>query len=267
MAGATEAVQRLFAERTALIAADQRCGLLARPVRAALDAGAAQARGALLRNGWSNQQADALASRAVALTSDKSCTDGRVTGAARSAQAGFAGYARLPQMAFPGADRVWLARRRADSAGWLAYQDIGAEGRFGLRAGADGPEAAFALPIPARGFAPASARIVLRDIRRAPASVLDIPGRRIGPLAQNTPHPAMSRQIMARGRSIGALESPAHERAAVFAFPVEALDQIARLDPREAAVIEVDDVRGQRRFLIEVGDLSAALAFLRAGAG
>jgi hypothetical protein len=267
LAFADDGLQRVFAERTALIAADQRCGLLPRPVRAALEAGAAQARGALLRGGWSNRDVDGLARRAVALTADQACADARVTGAARSAKAGFAGYARLSHMQFPGGDRVWQARRRGDGAGWLAYQDLGAAGRFGLRLGGNGLEAAFALPLDARGLAPSSARIVLRDARRAPASVLDIPGRPAGPFAQNTPHPAMSAHILARGRVVGALESPTHARAALFSFPADSLDQIARLDPREAAVIEVDEPRGQRRFLVEIGDLAAALAFLRAGAG
>lgn len=259
---ASEALERTFAERAALLATDSRCALFEPPVRAALEAGAALARGALLRAGWSNARVNGLAGRAADLAAPRPCTDAAVAAAARSAKAGFEAYARLSQMRFPGSERVWLARRNADMQGFVAVQALGDGAQFGLRGGARGAEAAIALPVPHAGAAPATARVILRDPVRAPASRLDIPGRRVGAFAENGPQPAHAQSVLARARAVTTDDAGA--RTAVFSFAPEVLERMARLDPREAVIVEVDDARSQRRFLVEVGDLSAALAFLRA---
>lgn len=260
LALASEGLQRTFAERSALLATDARCGLLEAPVRSALMAGAAQARGALLRAGWTNDSVTRLSGRAAALTANRACDDPAVTAAAQSARAGFAGYSRLFSMQFPGGERQWTARRRADASGWLAFQDLENGARFGVKASPEGYDAAFSVPVSGVD-APFAARLILRDPVRAPASPLDIPGRTATGLRQNTPPPAMATHVLAKGRALSA----APERTVTFSFPTDALARIARLDPREAAVLEVDGAAGSRRFLLEIGDLAAALAFLDAG--
>lgn len=264
-AAASEGLQRTFAERTALLATDQRCALFAPGVRAALEAGAAQARSALLRQGWTNPQADALAGRARDLSQRHACDAAPVKEASRSAQAGFTAFSRMLSMRFPGQEQGWFARRLADMDGWLAFQDVADRGRFGLRSSGGVLQAAFTLPLATSATAPSSARLILRDRARAPTSPLDIPGRRAGRLADNAPPPGLAEQVFAITRSVKEMETPGVGRAAVFTFPPAVLERVARLDPREAAVVELDTNNGPRRYLIEIGDLAAALAFLRAG--
>lgn len=259
---ASEALERTYAERMALLAVDGRCALFNPPMRHALRAGANQARGALLRSGWTNARADALSARAHSLMADRPCADPTVITAVRSAEAGFSGYRRLAQMAFPGTERTWQARRRSDADGWLVVQADG-DNRFGLRLGEAGPEAAFMLPLDPKAPVPMAARLLLRDARRAPTSPLDIPGRRVGQLSDNTPHPAMAKVLLANGRSTAAASDASGRRIARFTFPEAALAEIAALDPREAVVIELEGPNGVQRRLVEVGDLGAALAFVR----
>jgi hypothetical protein len=257
---ASEPLERTFAERVALLAVDGRCALFSPPMRMALQAGASQARGALLRAGWTNARADALHAHAHGLVANRGCADPAVSAAERSAEAGFAGYRRLGQMAFPGAERSWHARRRADAEGWLVLQSHG-DARFGLRLTEAGPQAAFAVTVDA--VAPVSARLVMRDVRRAPASPLDIPGRAPGGLSHNSPYPAMAKTVFAQGRTLSAPADQAPRSVVIFSFPDAVLNALAALDPREAAVIELEGARGVERHLIEVGDLTAALAFVR----
>ena len=53
--------QSAFVERRGFLEVDTRCRLLAAGPRAALEAGALQARGALLRSGWTRARVDELA--------------------------------------------------------------------------------------------------------------------------------------------------------------------------------------------------------------
>ena len=48
----------------------------------------------------------------------------------------------------------------------------------------------------------------------------------------------------------------------VFTFPDAAFQAMLALDPREAVVIELTGARTTQRLLVEVGDITAARAFL-----
>ncbi|MDX2236314.1 MAG: hypothetical protein NW203_02010 [Hyphomonadaceae bacterium] len=250
-----------YVERRGLLAADAACALLTPDIRAALTASALQSRGALVRAGWTAQRLDVLEAAAVAAAQARSCADPRTRAAADQARAAFAGWARLPAMTFPGAARGWIARREPAPGGWRLAQAADAA-TFGVRVGPRWDQDAVTLLAPAPHDAPAAARVLVRDPERADAGFLDAPGRLAQGLAAGAPPPQARLSFFASAR---ALEGRGAARQAVFTFPREALAAIARLDPREAAVIEIGDGPNAQRVLIEAGDLRAAIAFLDAG--
>ncbi len=255
MAQASPSAQATFAERRALLEADRACRYFNADVRAALQAGALQARGALLRGGWTSARLLELENAAVAAARARACRDPRTLAAVERARTGFAAWARLNTMRFDGGERAWVARRVEDSTGWRLVQDLPGGGAFGLQALGPRPYVALMLPHAGAG-APATAEIILRDTTRARAPLLDVPGRRVQGLRAGAPTPAIARHVLARNRTIETSRSGA--RRVVFAFPDTLLAELAALDPREAAEVRV----GGARMLIEIGDLAAARAFL-----
>src|SRR5262245_51685391 len=87
-----QAAAGLFAERVALLAADQKCALLAPPVRGALSATTTQARGAAARDGWTDARLDQVSTRASEMGRARACDDNLLAQAAQSAKAGYAGW-------------------------------------------------------------------------------------------------------------------------------------------------------------------------------
>ncbi len=255
-----------FAERTALLGADRACGLFAPPMRAALEAAAWQARGVLLRSGWSEVRADTLGAGARAEGARRPCADPVLARAAEGARAGFSGWSRLMAMRFPGGERAWAARRTQDPERFYLRQDIPGPraAAFGVRE--DGSRAAVTLrlPLAAGEAAPAAARLYYRDRARAPRSAADLPGRTRTGLPALAASRASASVVFAQGRRLETVEKM---RFALFTFPDATLAALAALDPREAAEIEIDAVGGPVRLYLEVGDLAAARAFLAAQAG
>lgn len=268
-AAAAGGADSMFAERRALLAADMRCDLFTPALRQALEASTFQARTTLLRSGWTAARADDLGRRAAAEVSSRPCGDPVLTRAAADARTGFAGWARLMSMRFPGVERAWLARRAPDPQGFYIRQDIpGARTAiFGVRRDGQGGSLVLMLPLAEREFPPASARISFRDTARAPRSVADTPGRTITGLAGAVASPSSARVTLARTRTVETSEHGAHGaqgvRSVVFVFPDAVLAQIKALDPRDAVAITVD-ARTPVTLLIEVGDIAAAHAFLAA---
>lgn len=253
-----------FAERSALLGADRTCDLFDPGLRAALKAATAQARGALLRSGWSEERADMLGRRASAEGAARRCTDAAVTGAAANARAGFDGWTRVMSMRFAGGERAWTARRTRDADGFYLRQEITAPrlATFGIRQ--EGARAAVALRMPmATGeAAPSGARLYFRDRTRAPRSAADLPGRTRTGLAALAASRNSATTVWASARRT---EGAGDKRAALLVFPDAVIAQLAALDPRESVEIEIDGARGVTRFYVEVGDYAAAQAFLQAG--
>jgi hypothetical protein len=240
-----------YAQRRALLAADDGCALLDAAPRAALTAMTHQSRATLVRAGWTRDRLDVLERQAISAGRSHLCASDALRDAAASARAGYEGWRRLPSMTFPGTDAEWRARRTPDPTGWYVWQDVaGAPGyRFGVRGGQSGPELAISGPDASRA---AIARLRLRDVTRAPQPGFDAPGRLNARLTDRLPMPTESRLVIASAR-----------RDAGFAFAPAALDAIAGLDPREAVAIELAGADGvPRRYVIEVGDIAAARAFL-----
>ena len=255
----------LFAERSALLAADRRCDLFSPQLRQALEASTFQARGALLRSGWTAARADALARGAARDVSNRRCDDPVLARAAADARAGFSGWTRTMGMTFPGGERVWSARRAADPQGFYIRQDIPGPrpAVFGVRRVGDGGSLMLVMPLRPGEAVPATARLSFRDTASAPRSIADTPGRTGHGLASLAASPATARVTHASARAVETGERGA--RAVVFTFPDATLYAMKGLDPREAMTLTLDG-RTPITLYVEVGDIAAAHAFLAAEA-
>lgn len=100
-ASATENARTVFVERRGLLEADAQCRLFEPSIRAALDVGVAQARGALLREGWTNARLRELETAAVNAARSRRCGDDRTETAAAAARRSFAQWANAGTMDFP----------------------------------------------------------------------------------------------------------------------------------------------------------------------
>ena len=254
--------QSAFVERRGLLEADSRCRLFTADMRAALQAGAAQARGALLRGAWSRARIDELERAAAAAARARSCDDPRTAAAAAQVRAAFASWARTPAMAFPGWERSWTARRHPDALGWRLVQEFEtpAAGVFGVRDQDGAQRLTLAVPLASGQVLPASAQLVMRDPARASAAMLDLPGRTARGLAAGAPAPATSVTYFASARGVETIGRA--QRQAMLVFPDAAFEAMLALDPREAVEIRLQTNRSTQRILIEVGDIAAARAFL-----
>jgi len=262
-AQAAPSAQPAFAERAGLLQFDARCHVFSADVRLGVQAGAAQARGALLRGGWTDAQVDALQQAAANAADARACNDPDIAQAATRARTAFETWARSSTITFAGGERAWLARRYPDAAGWRLRQDIPSPaGVFGVRGDSGAEQLSFAAPLGDGMTAPPAAQLIVRDPNRARAN-FDVPGRLARGLAANAPSPAAAQTFWANARSV---QTTPQGRFMVFAFPNAAFQALLALDPREAVEVRLGaDGQGQR-FLIEVGDLVAARAFLAAAA-
>lgn len=248
--------QVAYAERRALLEADRTCRLFTASMRSALEAGAGQAAGALLRSGWTMTRLGQLDAAAVSAAQTRPCSDARTVQAAQRARAGFGAYAQTHAMSFPGGSRTWAARRTPDPAGgWMLSQALPGAARFGVRERNGAQELALIVPNGVR--APGAVQLLLRDPVRAATSQMDIPGRLARGLAAGVPAPQNARAFQPRQRL-------AENGATAFLFAPDALVLMTRLDPREAGAFVFAD--GRPDLLIEIGDVAAARSFLAARA-
>lgn len=241
---------RVHAERVAMAAADRRCGLLSARDRMRLEAGVAQARGALLRAGANDATADAQAAQARRAVALKACTDPVLKAEAARLRDSFAALDKVSQMDFDG----WTARRWGADA-WRVVHDAPGGARAGLIEAAGGLALAVETPDASQAQ---SARLVLRDAARArPAEVIA--------LSTHAPSPTVTRSIWAGARrpaeSRPRIQAPARA-GHLFIFPREATDAMAALDPREPVWFEIDRPGRVERIRVTVADFAPARAFL-----
>lgn len=264
-AGATD---QLY-ERTLMTAADARCGLFAPPISAALDAARAQARGAALRSGYSEQQVAALEQRARAKASAATCGSKDITLAASRVRAAFDGYAQMQTMTYPGDVSSWKADRASSAT--IPFWRLSQMSAFGpdrLMFGLAGRnKAVTAVATFENGQRPYTARVIVRDTRRT-----------LGPYIDQRSGRALNGKVAPRNASL-VFNAETREEAPptllptgaktglAFRFPIAAADAMSQLDPREAVTIEfVFTGRGDemtRKAYVEVGDFAAGRAFLR----
>jgi hypothetical protein len=263
-AGASEPpnARAAYVERRGLIEADLRCALFEPNMRAALHASAGQARGALLRAGWSRAQVGELEATVVAAARARACNDRRTQAAAADARAAFGHWLRANSLAFDGWGRAWEARRVAGSDGWRLRQQIAApvEASFGVRSG----RLTLVVPLARGQSAPTAARLTMRDPARAQAPEVTLQALISQGLQAGAPRPGQAAQSFAATRAIEPGQRGAS--SAVFTFPDAAFNALLALDPRESAEILLQSGARSQRLLIEVGDIAATRSFLAIGA-
>ncbi len=248
-----------YAERSIMRIADHRCRLFDASTALALQMAEAQARNATLRAGGDNARMIEISDIAERKAASLACNDPVLTSEANRVRSAFSAYARMLKMSFPGTSTSWNADRtvlasRADTGRWaLTTQPVRAAGdtRFGVVV-IGGRLSLFATPASGAG-SPSAARLVVRDPSLADRPYLS------GGL---TPAPrAVSRFLFAAERRT----SPDGQEG--FRFSDTAVEALAALDPREAAVVEFvySDPRGERivRAIYEVGDFAPAYGFLK----
>lgn len=248
-----------YVERRGLLEVDAQCQLLQPSVRDALSISAAQARGSLLRAGWTSAQMRTLENTVVSAARARPCNDPRTRTAAEDARRVVAQWVNAGTMEFPGWERRWTARRANE--GWRLSQAIDAPlpAVFGVRQSADAAQRLTLLIPVARGeTAPSRARLILRNPQRARDEVslnqriaLGLEAGAPSPIGALTVPSTQTVERLSGGRS-----------QAVFAFPDTAFRDLVLLDPRESVVLEVQNGRATHRLLVEVGDIAAARAFL-----
>lgn len=251
----------LYGERSIVVALADRCRLFDDETRAALVAGQLQARGAALRASASQADLEALRLRSEVRARQVPCGSTDVTEIAARVRSGFTGYARLNKASYPGDLSAWTAVRRSVD-GWQLQQTV-QFARDRMRFGLIKSTGLVAEGQFADGARPFSARLILRDDARTVGPYLDSrsapPGRPM-PLNFRIPPRSASRIFAAT------LREPAAS-AWRFRFPEAAQIALARLDPREALIVEfVFAGRSEevvRQALIEVGDFAAGQAFIQ----
>ncbi len=260
-ASATEPNARTaFVERRGLLEADAQCRLLDPSIRSALNVGLAQARGSLLREGWTSARLRDLETAAVNAARTRTCADQRTTDAAADARRSFAQWANAGSMLFPGWDRSWRARRVADQFGWRLSQGIEAPtpAMFGVRQLRDAQHLALALPLARGATAPTSVQLIMRDRDRSGMREVALSERISQGLEAGLPAPMASMSVP----SVRTIETRDGHRTAVYTFPDTAFRGLVALDPRETVELRLETGRTTQRLLIEVGDIAAARAFL-----
>ncbi|MEQ8405127.1 MAG: hypothetical protein RKE49_08510 [Oceanicaulis sp.] len=255
-----------YAQRVALLAADEACELFSPAERALLAALAARSRDD--------------AARAGDAPSDLDRFERRHGGAPESCDEDFAGAMRhrdhtlalseTHEIAFPGLHQDWVSERRHRSAPpWRVRQTARSRpAMLGVHAGEEGDVLALALRT---ASSPAFAVMVVRDPARQ-AEPLDFTAGGLLPAPYDDALSAWGaasgaeRRIAASGRldpDIAARLAPASgETALGYAFPDQAIDALRALAPRDGVRIELVGARGDviDTLWFEAGMFNAALA-------
>ncbi|MGD9979883.1 MAG: hypothetical protein AB7T58_04700, partial [Hyphomonadaceae bacterium] len=188
-AAATEPLnaRAAFVERRALLEADAQCRLFTPDIRSALTVGVAQARGALLRAGWTSANMRSLESAAVSAARSRACNDQRTAVAADDARRAFSSWINVSAMEFPGWERSWRARRTSGE-GWRLSQTIDAA-TFGVRQRDEVQHLTLVVPVSPRAAPPATAQLIMRNVARAGVREIPLTQRVSEGLAAGLPAP------------------------------------------------------------------------------
>ena len=250
-----------YVERRGMIEIDTQCHLLRADIRAAIEVGAAQARGALLREGWNLARLADL-DRAVAdAAQSRACNDPRNASAAAAARTAFAAFSNVSYKEFPGWDRSWLARRVVGADGFRLSQTIDTPMRavFGVRDQNNQQHMVLLAPVARGQTQPSAAHLIMRDATRARLVEISLPQRMAQGLEAGAPAPSDALEFSG-ARYIEPMNGGGAQ--IVFVFPDAAFGRLLALDPRESVVLRVETGRATQELLVEVGDVAAARRFL-----
>ncbi len=278
--------EQAFLERTSLAAADEKCKYFTDLERSALIAGQLQARGVLLRAGFTIDDIDKAAQEVQLYANRQPCGSEDFMKARSHLKSAFQAFIGTMVMDYPGEEKIWNASRsRWDT--WRLVQNGSSDAfpfQFGLLAPMlkdpnDFP-AAFARPLdaplqtepftlsldiklPETMSAPSLARILLRDEAKAPEPWLGSIFKKV-----HAPPPrALTKAYWSSGR-----EEITDEESGVttlrFTFSPETTAAIEKLDPRERFEIAITpnarSASAETIYLeVEVGDFAAGHAFTK----
>lgn len=259
-AAQTPDAREAYVERRGLIESDARCNLLPAGLRAALNVGALQARGALLRAGWTSAQLRGLEGTIAQAVAQRPCNDPRTLQSADEARGAFAPWLAAGYMEFPGWERAWLARR-GSSDGWRLSQAIDAPRAavFGVRQRGANQQLVLIVTLAQNEAAPRSAQLVLRDASRSTSPEIGLAQRVAYGVEAGAPAPNAAMTIPS-ARSVEPVSGG--RRQVVFAFPDDAFSRLLQLDPRESVELRLQSGRSVQSLYVEVGDIAAARTFL-----
>lgn len=255
-----------YYERSFVLAADARCRLFAPAVSSALSASTWQARGAAARAGVSDAALAETVERARASAARTSCADPQLATVRTRVATAFSGWSRVARMTFPGGKAAWVANRSDfSSPTWRLMQTtrIGATPvTFGYVEGGAERQTLKAVVSFAGRSRPYAARIVMRNVERAPHAFLGAGGSAMMP-------PDSTRQAFFAAGNLPAdralLQADATQGEA-WLFPAATADALAKLDPREPFLVEFlfgDGSTAKATF--EAGDFAAGRAFIAMG--
>lgn len=245
-----------YVERRGMIELDNKCHLFNPNIRAALQATALQARGALLRGGWSLPQVQNLEQTVVAAAQGRSCLDPRTATGAATARTASATWINANAQTFPGWTRAWYARRAPDPAGWRLSQAINAPyaASFGVRINGGREQLTLSVANPSLS----AATLVMRDAMRTAPTDIALPQRIAYGLRAGAPAPATSTQFSSLSARVERGANNAQQTT--FVFPDAAFRTLLSLDPRET--VEIHFSGSPQVLLVDVGDVAVARAFL-----
>lgn len=250
--------QQALVERFGLLELDARCRLLEPGPRVAVQAGAGQARGALLRAGWTPARISTLETAVTRAARDRACNDPRTQAAVADAHDAYTAWANATSMNFPGWTRTWTARRTTGVNGWRLSQPLETPNGavFGVREVRNAQTLALILT----GDNAATVRMVVRDAARSRPGPLDLPARVARGLEAGAPETGSATRAFSGTRTLE--RRPGGVTQSVYAFPHAAFAALLALDPRESVRLELSTGRTVQIAYVEVGDVAAARAFL-----
>ncbi len=247
-----------YVERRGMLELDGQCHLFTPNIRAALQATAMQARGALLRGGWSIAQVQNLEEAVVAAAHRRTCEDPRTGAGAASARNASAAWINANAQSFPGWTRAWYARRAASAEGWRLSQAIGAPlaASFGVRI--NGGREALTLTVASTEAQLGEATLVMRDAMHTQPLDIALTQRIAYGLNAGAPLPATATQFSSVSAHSERAANGAGQTA--FVFPDAAFRNLLYLDPRES--VEIHFANSSQVLMVDVGDVAVARAFL-----
>lgn len=265
----TSGVERTYLERAAITAADRSCDLFSEGERWALRSGLYQTEGELLRAGRSPAEIARLTAQVSTHARELGCEHPSVLQVAATIRDSYRQFAKTSWIEYPARHSVWGASRSGHDA-WAVMQiDKPSGAMFGLRRDLSAKTAneadqplRIAIAIPAKGRAPASARLYARDPEkmREPwlGSLFGLTDA-VSTAPRSVARPEWAGEFRREKDSVG-------DPIWVWYFGEAAITRLEGLDPREGVQIELTPspmVKNAQtiRLLFEVGDLRAARAF------
>ncbi|PHR60935.1 MAG: hypothetical protein COA47_06970 [Robiginitomaculum sp.] len=269
-----------FSKRSAVLEFAQNCELLGSSQLLAVRAGKLQAKGALLRAGFSTgelQKMERIAKLSVAAVD---CGNAEALAEIDLVKASHDNWLTLSSLAYPATHRTWTTSRNLDllKRRWRAMQVLDSKENSLVRFGASSLQGRPSLDLLIENQSPPrSVLLRMRDpdqLENPPSpflrKLLKLP---IDGVAGLAPPTTATQSFFAANRVVAEtslLSAETGVRGTRFGFANDALEAFSQLDPREAVILDMYWSAGlgkpdrHKRLYVEVGDFLAARIFAEA---